>query len=140
MEPLLDKLSRQKKVVGFVAGVIKFVFAMIVMTIVCTLAWEALLDGKVYNCTDGPACYLTPGDWVHSWEGHPVKVVQHVVPSGDMSESDTIKAGWSVVGLWCVWILFFGVSLLVSFLFARAPWIATLDQLAERPHGQNRAA
>ena len=140
MEPLLDKLARQKKVVRFIAGVIKFVFAMIVMTIVCTWAWEALLDGKVYNCTDGPACYLTPGDWVHSWEGHPVKVVQQVVPSGDMSESDTLKAGWSVAGLWCIWILFFGASLLVSIMFARVPWIATLERLGETRHEHKPAA
>jgi len=129
MEPLLDQLARHmprpKKVPCWVASIVKFVFAMVVMTIVCTVAWEDLLDDRVYMCTDGPSCYLTPGDWVHAHDGLPVEVVPKIVPPHDMSDPDEIKAGWSVAGLWAVWILFFGVSLLVSLGFARVPWIAT---------------
>ncbi len=31
-----------------------------------------------------------------------------------MSEPDTIKQGWSVVGLWFVWFLFAGGSIAIS--------------------------
>jgi hypothetical protein len=136
MEPLLDQLARHKKARRIVAGVVKFVCAMIVTTIVCTWVGEDWLDGRVYMCTDGPTVfYLSPGDWVHAHNGYPVVVVKRIVPPHDMGDPDTIKEGWSVTGLWCVWILFFGFSLLVSFLFARVSWVATLDRLAEKRLG-----
>jgi hypothetical protein len=147
MEPIFDKLARQMprrgKVVRFILGVVKFTFLMIVTTVICTIAWEGLLAGKVYSCTDGPTGYLTPGDWVHAHDGLPVAVVPKIIPPHDMSEPDTIKQGWSVAGLWCIWISFFIVSLVVSLVLARLPWLSwvtTLDSLAERRHGHDRAA
>ncbi len=115
---------------------------MFIMTIVCTWAWDACLNGKVYYCTDGGSLdYLFVGDgWVHAHDGHPIVIVPKIVPSADMSDPDTIKQGWSVAGLWCVWILFFSTSLAVSVLFAWVPWVRTLDQLAKRRDGRARPA
>jgi hypothetical protein len=145
MEPLFDKLARQisrhKKARRFVVSIVKFLISMIVVTIICTWAWDAFLNGKVYMCTDGgTGDYFFPGDWVHAHDGHPVVVVQQIVPPHDMSDPDTIKEGWSVAGLWCVWILFFGISLVGSVVFAWISWIATFDRLAKRIHGHGHAA
>ncbi|HLZ54591.1 MAG TPA: hypothetical protein VKS19_08960 [Verrucomicrobiae bacterium] len=118
---------------------VKFVAMMIIMTIVCTVAWEAFLAGKVYTCTDGPTGYLTPGDWVHAHDGLPVVVVPKIVPPHDMSDPDTIKQGWSVTGLWSVWVVFLGSSVIVSVLFAWIPWVETLDWLAKRRRENVRA-
>jgi hypothetical protein len=148
MEPLFDKLARQisrhRKARRFVVGIVKFVISMIVMTNICTWAWDGFLNGKVYMCTDGGADdYFFPGDWVHAHDGHPIVVVPKIVAPHDMSDPDTIKQGWSVTGLWCVWITFFGASLIVSFVLACVSWvgwIGMLDRLAERRHGHVRAA
>ena len=115
---------------------------MFLMTIICTWAWDTFLNGKVYYCTDGGTLdYLFVGDgWVHAHDGHPIVVVPKIVPTADMSAPDTIKQGWSVAGLWCVWISFFTVSLVVSVLFAWISWIKTLERFAERHHGHVRAA
>ena len=59
--------------------------------------------------------YLSPGDWVHRQGA----VVNHVVAGRSMSEPDTIKKGWSVAGLWGLWISFFAASLAISFGFTR---------------------
>ncbi len=101
----------------------KFILAFYVMTIVCVLAWEFLVAGKLYNCTD-PAFfgYLEPGDWVHAWDDHPIKVVSHVVPDGNMNHPDTIKEGWTVIRLWYLWFAFFGTSVAISAVLARLPW------------------
>jgi len=122
-------------------SLVKFIAMMVVMTIICTWAWDAFLNGKVYSCTDGGVCdYWFAGDWVHAHDGHPIEVVPKIVPAHDMSDPDTIKQGWSVAGLWCVWILFFTTSLIVSVMFAWVSWIKTLDRFAERRHGHVRAA
>jgi hypothetical protein len=149
MRPLFDiladtlaaQMSRHKKARRFIAGIVKFVISMIVMTIICTWTWDAFLNGKVYYCTDGGlGDYFGPGDWVHAHDGHPIVVVHQIVPAHDMSDPDTIKEGWSVTGLWCVWILFFSVSLIVSTMFAWISWIKTLDRFAKKRHRHVRAA
>ena len=123
------------------AYLVKFVAMMVIMTIICTWAWDAFLNGKVYSCTDGGSCdYWFVGDWVHAHDGHPIVVVPKIVPPHDMSDPDTIKQGWSVAGLWSVWILFFITSLVVSILFAWVSWIKTLDRLAGRRHAHIRKA
>jgi hypothetical protein len=123
-------------------SLVKFVAMMIIMTIICTWAWDAFLNGKVYSCTDGGTLdYLFVGNgWVHVHDGHPIVVLPKIVPPHDMSDPDTIKQGWSVAGLWCVWILFFSTSLAVSVLLAWVPWNKTLDRLAERRHAHINAA
>jgi hypothetical protein len=105
-------------------GAVKFIAAFFVMTILCTTAWELFVDNHLYNCTDGGFLdYLSPGDWVHEWEGHPIKVVPKVVLDRDMSNPDTIQEGWTVTGLWCLWYTFFAVSIIVSTALALVPWI-----------------
>ena len=95
-----------------------FVGSLIVMTTACTCGWEAFIKNHIYNCTDDfPLDYLQPGQWVH----HPV-VVQHVVSGRSMSEPDTIKQGWSVLGLWLLWSSFVAGSLGASFLLSGLAW------------------
>jgi len=112
------------RILTYLARFAKFIVMMLFMTIVCTWAWDAFLNGKVYCCTDGGALdYLFVGDgWVHAHDGHPIVVVPKIVPPHDMGDPDTIKQGWSVAALWGVWIMFFGTSLAVSIWAARVPW------------------
>ena len=99
---------------------VRFLVVLIGMTIVCTVVWEFIAD-KLYDCTDdGGPDYLCPGNWVH---GH-IAVVRQIVHHRSMSEPDTIKAGWSVAGLWCLWFLFVAVSLFVSIWLARIRWFS----------------
>jgi hypothetical protein len=96
-----------------------FVVSMFVMTIFFTWTWDAFINGKIYDCTDaGSLDYLFVGDGVH----HPV-AVQHVVSGCSMSEPDTIKQGWSIIGLWCLWFSFVTVSVVASVLVSRLGWI-----------------
>ena len=97
-----------------------FVVSFLLMIVASTMAWDAFVNGKLYYCTDGGTLdFLFVGDWVH----HPESVA-HVVPRS-MSEPDEIRAGWSLAGLWCLWIAFVAVSVFVSALFARIFWIVT---------------
>jgi hypothetical protein len=126
------------RVLAFIA---KFSVVMLVMTVACTFAWDDLLNGKVYSCTDGGAMdYLCADGWVHAHNGYPVVEVPKIIPPHDMSAPDTILRGWSVAGLWGVWISFFTLSLAVSAWFAWVPWIKTLDRFAERHSNQATAA
>ena len=94
--------------------------SLLLMAFVCTWAWDAFVNGKVYYCTDGGTLdFLFVGDWVH----HPAAVA-HVFPRS-MSEPDEIKHGWSITGLWCLWAAFVVVSIFVSAFFARILWITT---------------
>ncbi len=40
-----------------------------------------------------------------------------------MNDPDEIKKGWSVVGLWGLWLSFVGLSVIISFVLALLPWI-----------------
>jgi hypothetical protein len=94
--------------------------SMLITAAVCTWAWDAFVNGKLYYCTDGGTFDIwCVGDWTH----HPVPVAL-VVPRS-MSEPDEIKAGWTVPGLWCLWGAFVFVSALVSASSARVVWLAT---------------
>lgn len=101
----------------------KFVIAMTVMTIVCTIVWQEFVTDELYNCTD-PAWldFLSPGGWVHSHNGQPVALVP-VITGGAMSDPDTIKEGWSVGRLWYLWYSFVAVSAVISILLAWIRWI-----------------
>jgi hypothetical protein len=97
-----------------------FVMVLLVMLVVCTLAWDAFVNGKLYLCTDGGAMdFICVGDWVH----HPDTVTQ-IVPHS-MSEPDEIKQGWSMAGLWGLWVAFAFVAVMVSGLLAGVYWHAT---------------
>ena len=93
-----------------------FVASLIGTTIACTIFWEVFVHAKLYDCTDpGFLDYITPGDWVHGdGQHHSIVFVDHVVHGRSMSEPDTIKRGWSVPGLWCLWVSFVVASLLFS--------------------------
>jgi len=87
-----------------------FILSLVMMTILCTAVWDAFINNKIYNCTDGGSWdFLDPGKWVHN----PVSVLK-VTGGRSMSEPDQIKSGWSVVGLWSVWLCLVCVSLIVS--------------------------
>jgi hypothetical protein len=110
--------------------VAKFVTSLLVMTIVCTIVWQTIVADRLYDCTDGGLFdYLTPGDWVHNFDGHSIVTVHQVVHHRDMSEPDTIKEGWSVTGLWFLWSLFVVNSVAVSILLALVPWTSSGRQL-----------
>jgi hypothetical protein len=97
-----------------------FVITLLMMAFICTWAWDAFINGKLYYCTDGGTLdFWCVGDWVHQ----PVPVA-HVVPRS-MSEPDEIKAGWTITGIWCLWSAFVFVSAFISAVFAIALWLAT---------------
>jgi hypothetical protein len=107
---------------GFTITAAKFGAMLLLCVIGCTTLWGLFVTDRLYNCTDpGWLDFLFPGHWVH----HPVAVA-HVVAGRSMSEPDTIRAGWSITGLWCLWFSFIVVSLVVSFLLARRSWFPSL--------------
>ena len=94
--------------------------SVLLMAFVCTWAWDAFINGKLYFCTDGGTLdFWCVGDWVH----HPVSVA-HVVPR-PMGEPDEMKTGWTLTRLWCLWGGFVFFSAVVSLVFARMLWLAT---------------
>jgi hypothetical protein len=113
---------------------VKFVISMIVMMIISTWAWDAFVNGKIYDSTDGGSLdYWNVGDWVSSWDNHPIAVVHQVANGRSMEEPDEIKEGWSVTGLWCLWFLFFGISLVISILFAWMRWVPLVETFINTP-------
>jgi hypothetical protein len=101
----------------------KFVVSFFLMTIICTIVWQEVVNERLYDCTDAFGFdYWQPGNWVHNAGGHPVLAVHQVVHHRSMSEPDTIKAGWSVTDLWYLWYSFVVISLVVSTLLALVPW------------------
>jgi hypothetical protein len=99
--------------------VAKFGLLAVATTIACTILWEMLVNNRLYNCTDpGWLDYVSPGNWVH----HPV-TVHEVVTGRSMSEPDTIKDGWTVAGLWRLWLVFAVTSFVLSAGLALVPWI-----------------
>jgi len=116
----------------------RFVIAFFVLTIINAIIWECFA-ARLYDCTDGglPG-YFTPGSWVHSTPRHSVTVVPTIVHGRSMSEPDTIKAGWSVMSLLCLWFLLFGISLVLSFFVAR-PNQALQRMARSRPCSKSNA-
>ena len=44
---------------------VKFVVAFVFMTTVCTVVWEGVVNGYLYDCTDAFGFdYWQPGNWV----------------------------------------------------------------------------
>jgi hypothetical protein len=122
-----------RTVTKFVISAVIFVVAMIVMTIVCTVAWETCLAGKVYvNTDDGDGGgYPSAGNWVGNDEGFPIVLVKQMMPVNSMGDPDELKIGWSVGRLRVVSRIFFGISLLVSIWLAALPSV-NLVSLARR--------
>ena len=104
-------------------GGAKFALVFILITIVCSNAWDTFVDNKLYHCSDdGPWDYFDPGDWVHTHDGIPIQVVSQIVSPGDMSGPDMLKEGWTENRLWYLWFAFLGVSVIVSAALACVPW------------------
>jgi len=77
----------------------RFFLAIILVTITAQIAWNELVDRSLYHCTDDGLGldFIFPGSWVHS----PVAVQDLHKPRSD--GRDTIKEGWTVMDLWCLW-------------------------------------
>lgn len=103
----------------------KFAAVLLVLTAICSNVWDNFVAGKLYNDSDDNFFgYLFPGTWVSNWDGqHPVVSVDHIAPETSMSDPDEIKKGWSVAGLWGLWLSFAGISIIISTALARLPWI-----------------
>jgi hypothetical protein len=97
-----------------------FFMSMLLLLFLCIPAWDALVNGKLYYCTDGGTMDFICGPFGGGWVHHP-ESVSHVVPR-PMEQPDEIKTGWSITGLWCLWGALVGGSVLVSALFAGAFW------------------
>jgi hypothetical protein len=83
----------------------KFAAALLVCTIASIFIWERFIAGTVYHCTDpGFLGFLSPGHWGHA-----------------PRYGDTMRAGWSTTGLWCLWYSFVVTSVVVSIAFAALP-------------------
>jgi hypothetical protein len=107
---------------------LKFIIVFFMMTVVCTNVWEAFVDGEVYYCTDPLFGYLSPDGWVGG-NNFPIEVVKHIDSNRPIQDSDEIKEGWSIAGLWCLWGTFFAGSLITSFFLARMSWPSSLKEL-----------
>lgn len=117
--PLFLLRTRGGNVLRLIAKTGAFFTSLLLCTILCTILWETCVNDFLYNCTDpGFLDYLSPGDWVHGR----VESVPVIVTGRSMSEPDTIKAGWSVTGLWCLWLTFVAASVAISAMVARLLW------------------
>ena len=100
---------------------LKTVFALVLLAIPMSIAWEATFPGKIYYCTDDIGLdYLIPGKWVHG----EIEYVDDVsaAMSRLMGEPDVMLRGWSVVRLWLIWSAMFGSSFVVALFIARLRW------------------
>jgi hypothetical protein len=100
---------------------LKTVFALVLLAIPMSIAWDSTFPGKIYYCTDDIGFdYLIPGNWVHG----EIEYVDDVgaAMSRSMSEPDVLLRGWSVARLWLIWSVMFGSSLVVALFVARLRW------------------
>jgi hypothetical protein len=107
-----------------IKGILKFGISFVILTIVCSIVWLKLVDGTIYNNTDGtePFDYVFPHCWVGNDGNYPLVTVKHVVPDGVMQDPDTILTGWTVTRLWYLWATMFAAQLGASVLLARLNW------------------
>ena len=98
--------------------VLRWLIFLCILNIPLAVAWEVVFPGRIYDCTDYTGFgYLMPGNWVHD----PIEYVDEVVTGRSMGEPDTIRRGWSVRGLWGVWLALFSLSAAGSWWLVRAP-------------------
>ena len=101
----------------------KFAAALLGMTILSTIVW-AYVGDRLYCCTDPTGFgFLSPGNWDHSFPGHPIEAVPKIDQYRSMSEGDAIKDGWTVTRLWCLWYSFLAASVLASLWLAWIRWL-----------------
>ncbi len=101
----------------------KFCISLFAMTILSTIVWERTA-GELYDCTDPWVLpgFWEPGNWVHSWGAQAIAHAAKIMHGRSMNEPDTLKEGWSVAGVWRLWLGFAAASLLASIVLARVPW------------------
>ena len=106
---------------GIAKYLLKTAFALALLAIPMSIAWDSTFPGKVYYCTDDIGLdYLIPGNWVHG----EIEYVDDVsaATSRSMSEPDVLLLGWSVGRLWLIWSAMFGSSLVLALFIARLRW------------------
>jgi hypothetical protein len=109
--PILWMRKRRLEIARRTARNVMFIILLMGCTIFCTFAWDKCVADKLYNCTDAIGFdFLHPGDWIH---GNYVAVPE-IVTGRSMSEPDTIKEGWSIPELWCLWWSFVAASVAIS--------------------------
>ncbi len=100
---------------------LKFIAAFMILTIILTVAWDAIFPGRVYLCTDSvPFDYISPGEWIHgSFET--VDSISSLRARG-MEDPDAIIKGWTLGRLWAIWGGLFAASILLSGVIAYVNW------------------
>jgi hypothetical protein len=100
--------------------IMKFSSVFLVMAAICTYVWDDRVAGKLYSYSDDISLgFLLPGTWVSS----PVVSVDSIDLARSVGDSHEIKKGWSVAGLWGLWLLFVSASMLISITLSWLRWI-----------------
>lgn len=98
---------------------LKCAILLLLLNLPLAVAWEIIFPGRIYDCTDSLGFgYFTPGAWVHD----PIEYVDEVVTGRSMGEPDTIRLGWSIGGLWGVWLTLFSLSTAASWWLSGDSW------------------
>ena len=108
----------------------KFVVVMLAMTIAFTIFWQDVVAENLYDNTDENMLGFLHPFFLDGWIGQgrfPVVTVEHIVHGRNMSDPDEIKAGWSIPGLWFLWLSLFSVSVGTGIFLARRNWIPRYD-------------
>jgi hypothetical protein len=119
---------------------VKFIASLFVMTVICTTVWQDVVAEYLYDNTDDNMMGFIHPFYLDGWIGQgkfPVTAVPQVVHGRSMSEPDEIKEGWSIPKLWCLWFSFVAVSLIISIVFARVPWIPRRQLKTDYEHAHN---
>jgi hypothetical protein len=102
--------------------ILTFAVTLLLMTVASSVLWDSATT-RLYDCTDECGFgFLTPGSWVHKFDGREIATVPKVVHGRPMSEPDTILQGWSLRKLWALWCLFAAATLGISTCVAWKPW------------------
>ena len=111
----------------------RFFLAIILVTITAQIAWNELVDRSLYHCTDDllELDFVFPSSWVHN----SVAVQDLHKPRSD--GRDTIKEGWTVMDLWCLWSWMFLLSQLAIFSIGGG-WELMLDRYRKTGWRQRR--
>lgn len=108
--------------------VLKLVIAALAVTVVTTAAWQWLVAGVLYECTDGGVVdFLYPG-FVHGTDGA-------------LLYGDTVRRGWTLAGIWRLWWFSVVASVALSILLACVPWLPSAQTgVPDSDHEQKQAA
>lgn len=88
-----------------------FLGILLLSTVMCTLIWDTVLNGSVYDCTDDAGFgFLNPGDWVHG----DYEIVSELTTDRSMSEKDTLLHDWSEQKLWFRWSSLLLIAIILS--------------------------